>query len=243
MTGAFFKPLALSYTLAIVASLVVALTVTPALTLILLRRTPDRAARLRRWCGDCSAGTRRCWPGSSVGQGEPAQRSASSLLAGAAVVPFLGQSLLPSFKERFLMHWVTDPSASHPEETRVTIQQASCAIPGVRNFGAHIGQALLMDEVVISVRTGSASTPVDYDQTLAAINVVDGYPGIYRDADLPEGADPRGAHRRQRGRRRPPLRRGPAHAPADCRGSSSVLTVDGLVEDTWTWRWMFRRSR
>ena len=40
LTGAFFRPLALSYTLAIVASMVVALTLTPALTLILLRNTP-----------------------------------------------------------------------------------------------------------------------------------------------------------------------------------------------------------
>src|SRR5215218_7106805 len=40
LTGAFFRPLALSYTLAIVASLLVAMTVTPALTLILLRNTP-----------------------------------------------------------------------------------------------------------------------------------------------------------------------------------------------------------
>ena len=38
VTGAFFKPLILSYGLAVLASLVVALTVTPALALILLRK-------------------------------------------------------------------------------------------------------------------------------------------------------------------------------------------------------------
>src|SRR5205085_730857 len=40
LTGSFFRPLALAYTLAIVASMVVAMTLTPALTLILLRNTP-----------------------------------------------------------------------------------------------------------------------------------------------------------------------------------------------------------
>ncbi len=40
LTGAFFRPLALSYTLAIVASMVVAMTLTPALSLILLRGAP-----------------------------------------------------------------------------------------------------------------------------------------------------------------------------------------------------------
>ncbi len=40
LSGAFFKPLALSYALAIVASTVVALTVTPAMGFILLRNAP-----------------------------------------------------------------------------------------------------------------------------------------------------------------------------------------------------------
>jgi Cu/Ag efflux pump CusA len=52
------------------------------------------------------------------------------------VVPQLGQSLLPDFKERdFLMHWLTKPGTSHPEEVRVST--LACvelrSIPGVRN--------------------------------------------------------------------------------------------------------------
>ena len=43
LTGSFFRPLAVSYTLAIVASMVVALTVTPALALIMLGKAPSSA--------------------------------------------------------------------------------------------------------------------------------------------------------------------------------------------------------
>jgi CzcA family heavy metal efflux pump len=187
LTGAFFKPLALSYTLATLASLVVALTVTPALTLIMLRKSAleRRESPLVRWLqGGYQASLTRV-----VNRPRRAYAAVGVVfLAGAATLPLLGQSLLPSFKERdFLMHWVTDPSASHPEETRVTVRASEelRAIPGVRNFGAHIGQALLMDEVV-GVNFGenwiSVDPEVDYDKTLAAVQeVVDGYPGIYRD--------------------------------------------------------------
>ncbi len=58
-------------------------------------------------------------------------------------------------------------------------------IPGVRNCGSHIGQALLMDEVYgiyFGENWVSVDPAVDYDDTLAAIqSVVDGYPGLYRD--------------------------------------------------------------
>jgi Cu/Ag efflux pump CusA len=85
------------------------------------------------------------------------------------------------------MHWLTQPGTSAPEETRVSV--AACQdlreIPGVRNCGSHIGQALLADEVY-GVDFGenwiSVSPDVDYDDTLKAVHTtVESYPGLYRD--------------------------------------------------------------
>ncbi|MEE9204245.1 MAG: efflux RND transporter permease subunit [Nitrospirales bacterium] len=187
LSGAFFRPLAFSYAIAIAASMVVALTVTPAMSFILLRNVPleHRESPLTRWL--------------QRGYGAVLSRIVKTplpayftvgviVLAGLVVWPLLGHSLLPSFKERdFLMHWLTKPGTSRAEEARITIQASKelRAIPGVRNFGAHIGQALIMDEVV-GVYFGenwiSVDPSVDYDETLRKIQAtVDGYPGVYRD--------------------------------------------------------------
>ncbi|WP_077487887.1 efflux RND transporter permease subunit [Sinomonas mesophila] len=187
LTGAFFRPLAISYTLAVLASMVVALTVTPALAYIFLRRAPleDKdppvVRVLKRWYHKVlQPAVKRPIPGyAAVGV---------LAIAGIVTAPLLGQSLLPEFKERdFLMHWITQPGTSNAEEVRVS--QAACnelmTIPGVRNCGSHIGQALVADEVV-GVHFGenwiSVDPAVDYDKTLASIQeVVEGYPGIKRD--------------------------------------------------------------
>jgi Cu/Ag efflux pump CusA len=59
------------------------------------------------------------------------------------------------------------------------------AIPGVRNFGSHIGRAIQADEVVginFTENWISIDPAADYDTTLAAVQgTVDGYPGLYRD--------------------------------------------------------------
>ncbi len=187
LSGAFFKPLALSYVLAIGASMVVALTVTPALSFILLRNAPleqRESPLVHRLQGAYASLLARI-----VRTPRPAYLSVAAIgLAGAVVVPLLGQELLPSFKERdFLMHWLTKPGTSLVEEDRITIESSKelRAIPGVRNFGAHIGQALIMDEVV-GVYFGenwiSIDPAVDYDETLGKVQeAVDGYPGLYRD--------------------------------------------------------------
>jgi CzcA family heavy metal efflux pump len=187
LTGSFFRPLAYSYALAVLASLLVALTVTPALALLLLHKAPleRRGSPLVRWLQRAyTAGLARViqrprWAYATV---------AVVIVAGLAVVPFLGESLFPQFKERdFLMHWVSFPGTSHPEEQRIVIQGSRelRTIPGVRNFGSHIGQAFLGEEIA-GVNFGenwiSVDPKADYDKTLAAIEeTVTGYPGLYTD--------------------------------------------------------------
>jgi CzcA family heavy metal efflux pump len=187
LTGAFFRPLAIAYTLAVLSSMIVALTVTPALALIMLRKAPLNPADppvvrvlKRRYRALLKGRVERTWPGYVV--------FGALVVAGAVAAPFLGQSLLPDFKERdFLMHWVTQPGTSVKEEYRIS--QRACAelleIEGVNNCGAHIGQAFAADEVV-GVNFGenwiSVDPGADYDATLAKVQeVVEGYPGIHRD--------------------------------------------------------------
>src|SRR5262252_5876166 len=149
LTGAFFRPLALSYTLAIAASMVVALTVTPALSLLLLRgaRIERRKSPLVGWLQKAyTAGLSRI----VVRPVAAYAMFAAVTILGVAVYPQLGQSLFPGFKERdFLIHWVSPPGTSAVEMERSTtrISRELLAIPGVQSAGAHIGQALLGEEV------------------------------------------------------------------------------------------------
>jgi Cu/Ag efflux pump CusA len=70
---------------------------------------------------------------------------------------------------------------------RITVRASKelRAIPGVRNFGAHIGRAEVADEVVGPNFTElwiSIDPNVPYEPTVAKIQeVVDGYPGLVRD--------------------------------------------------------------
>jgi CzcA family heavy metal efflux pump len=187
LTGSFFRPLAVSYTLAIVASMGVALTVTPALALILLRRAPveRRESPLVKWLQRVyTAGLSRIIhrPMSAYGA------STALVLAAILVVPQLGQSLFPNFKERdFLMHFIATPGTSAAEMERVTtnLSKDLRAIPGVRSFGNHIGQAFLGEEIA-GINFGenwvSIDPNADYTKTVQEINrVIDSYPGVYRD--------------------------------------------------------------
>ncbi len=187
LAGSFFRPLALAYVLAILASLVVALTVTPALSLVLLGRAPvkHRDAPLVR---ALKGVYRVVLPGFIR---RPRAVVAFLVLAFAlsgAAVTRLGEEFLPDFKETdFLMHWVEKPGTSIDAMSRITmrVSRELRSIPGVRNFGSHIGRAEVADEIYGPEFTElwiSVDEEADYGSTVGKIQeVVDGYPGLYRD--------------------------------------------------------------
>ena len=189
LSGAFFRPLAVSYGLAVLASMAVALTVTPAMALILLRKAPveRRQSPLVGWLHRLYGGVvRHTLNHPRVIYGTVALVVAS----GAFIVPRLGEELFPEFKERdFLMHWISKPGTSGEEEARIVtkVSDELRQIPGVRNFGSHIGQAFLAEEIA-GVNFGenwiSIDPNVDYDATLEKIEeVVAGYPGLFRNVE------------------------------------------------------------
>ena len=143
LQGKFFAPLALSYLLAIVASLAVALTVTPALALSLFGGRPargatprlqasaaDRYERLLRWA----------W------RRERAVLAAIAVatLAGLALAPFLGGEFLPEFREHHLVVQVTTAPGTSIGVMRDLGKQLSrelLAVPGVRTVEQQNGRA------------------------------------------------------------------------------------------------------
>ncbi len=149
LTGSFFQPLAIAYALAVLASMFVALTVTPALAMILMpsARLQPRDPPVIGWCKRTYAKLlapvlRR-----------PRYAIAAipvAIVAGALVLPRMGQDLFPNFKEQdLLMHFDTKPGTSLPEMKRMVerLQQDILKIPGVAQVGSHIGQALLGEEI------------------------------------------------------------------------------------------------
>jgi len=135
LAGSFFRPLALSYVLAIAASLLEALIVTPALSLMLLpQSTHERESPLVSWL---KVRYRRWLPGLIAAPRRALTIVAASILKAAAAFPFLGEEFLPHFKEYdFLMHWVEKPGTSPGRD-------AADHAAGQRRVASHSGGAQL----------------------------------------------------------------------------------------------------
>ncbi|HEV2905993.1 MAG TPA: efflux RND transporter permease subunit, partial [Actinomycetota bacterium] len=182
--GAFLPPMATSYILAIAASMLVALTATPALSMLLLsnkaleRRESPVARRLQSAYDRVSSGI--------VSRSRPAFLALGAVLvAGLVAVPFLDASPRPVLKERDLLVEVESaPGTSLPRMNELTAQavQRLASVPGVRDVGAHVGRAILSDQIV-NVNSGeiwvNIEPSADYDATLAAIDAtIDGIGGL-----------------------------------------------------------------
>jgi CzcA family heavy metal efflux pump len=185
VAGSFLKPLAVSYILAVLASMVVALTVTPALTVLFLRK-----GLLSRVDSPVPAVLRRVYDrlfAWAVHFPRPAFVLVSVFaLTGLLSLPMLRQeSLLPDLKETDLVvRWKGISATSHEAMSRIT-RQASRelrSVGGVRRVSAHLGRAVMSDKRT-NIDDGelwvSIDPEADYEATVASVKqVVAGYPGL-----------------------------------------------------------------
>jgi Cu/Ag efflux pump CusA len=185
LAGAFFPDMAWAYLAALVASMAVALTLTPALSVLLFStgRLDRDDLPLGRWArSGYERGLTRI-----VGTPRIAYAAIGLVLVGAAIaVPAsMSNSLLPTFKEsELLIRWDAAPGTSLPEMNRITglVSNELRSIDGVREVGAHVGRAVTGDK---SLNVNSADVWVgidsdaDYSATVNAINrTVAAYPGL-----------------------------------------------------------------
>lgn len=141
--GRFIGPMALTFMIAVVASMVVALTVTPALCALLLsaeetRETPrllEHMKAVQAWCMDR---VRRSW------------RTTVTLLIAAsaaaiAVAPHLHSELIPQFREgHFVIQMTTaaqGTSVADVVATGIRISNELLKLPFIRAVGHQIGRA------------------------------------------------------------------------------------------------------
>ena len=184
--GALFRPLALAYILATLASLVVALTVTPALTLLLLG---DRSGRVRE--APVLTWLKRRYEGALAWSlPRPALFAGAAVLvcgAAASTVPFFGATFLPEFREgHYLVHMSAVPGTSLDESLRLGghVTDALRADPRVRSVAQRIGRAELSEdtwgphytefEVSLIPLTGEAAETVEHDLRTLLL----GFPGV-----------------------------------------------------------------
>ncbi len=149
LEGALFRPLATAYVLATLASLVVALTVTPALAAVLL---PGAVARRTAppWLLTALRARYERALGAALARPAPViAGSVAALAAALALTPLLRLEFLPEFHEtNFVMHMTGAPGVGLDESARVGAATARTllAVPGVRSVAQVIGRSTLSED-------------------------------------------------------------------------------------------------
>ena len=203
--GQIFRLILVSYVLAVVAAMVTALLITPALSLIFLsgktlglRESP----LVTRMQSSYQAMLARTVNGAGLAH----VAIVVLIVAGIAASPFLKRDqMIPSFREPYLIIDVEgEPGTSHIEMNRLIAEMSGQlrSISGVENVAAHVGRAEFGDQAV-NVNSGDVWITLDpqanYDATVGAVEAVAReYPDIvtavltYTQQTLsqPQNADP-----------------------------------------------------
>ncbi len=147
--GRIFAPLGMAYIFAIMASLAVALTVTPALCLIMLPQagTAPETAFVRR----LKARHRSLLERASANPDLIIGGAAILCLLAIGALPFFGGSFLPALRERtFVIHMASVPGTSIDESIRAgtEVTRALLQNPHVASVAQAIGRAELGDDTL-----------------------------------------------------------------------------------------------
>ena len=143
VAGRLFAPLGIAYILSVLASLVVALTVTPALSLLLLGHREIRSSEppvvlwLQKQYGKILARVERA-PRLVIGC------VAVVTILGVAALPFFTSSFLPELREgHYIVHMISVPGSSLDDSLRVgrEVTVALTKLPFVRSVSQRVGRA------------------------------------------------------------------------------------------------------
>ena len=142
LQGAFFRPLSIAFLLAVGLSLLVAMSATPAMSvLIMARHSPKPEARFLKVC---KRGQLRTIAWLHERPRVLVAIVAATGIAGIVFLPLLGARLLPDFRENYLIaHASLRAGISLTETARVgeQISKGLIAIPGVKSVAEQIGRA------------------------------------------------------------------------------------------------------
>lgn len=148
VAGRLFEPLALAYILAVLASLAVALTLTPALSMVLLTRrdTQTKDPPVVRWT---RGGYEELLRGIARRPRIVMAAAAVFTVAGCAALPFFGGSFVPELKEgHFIVHMSAVPGTSLEQSLRIGARAADALrqLPEVRSVAQRVGRAALAND-------------------------------------------------------------------------------------------------
>jgi len=183
LEGKFFQPLALTYMISITASLLVALTLTPALCKILLGSTIGRGhaseSWLVRWLKKFYA---RVLTATLNFRGVVLAGAAGATVAALLLASTFGTSFLPSFNEgTFTVFLFAPPGTSLVESNRLAtnVETQLASIDGVHSVSRRTGRAerdehaepVSSSEIEVSIEDGFSQKEVrtQIDKILAAI--------------------------------------------------------------------------
>jgi len=143
LAGRLFAPMGLAYIFSILASLLVALTVTPALCALLLRGRALEPEE-RSWLQGLKERYRRVLVQVERHPTEVVTAVVIVTVAGLALFPLLGKTFLPELHENhYLIHMEAAPGTSIQESARLGIvaQRELMKHPFIRYIGQRVGRA------------------------------------------------------------------------------------------------------